>query len=192
MPSSASQISLINDNGTFYLIIDNQRQGITSPSLLYSYGLEFKDATPATSADLSLSLGPLLLPADGSLVKSLKDQTSYLISNSQRYGFVSSSVFTALGFKFSSVLTITDPELQALPLSAVLISDPASAHLPGVDINFQGTIYKIGLDNQRHPYPSLSVYNSWHRDNNFSSVVRANAADLSLTVGEAIASRAVR
>jgi hypothetical protein len=38
-------------------------------------------------------------------------------------------------------------------------------------------------------YPSLEVYNSWHKDNDFSQVVKANKLDLQLPKGEAVSKR---
>jgi hypothetical protein len=182
---------LINSTGTYYLIQSGQRQGVTSPGILYSCGFEFKDATTATPADNSLPQGSLLLPCGGALVKSTQDPTVYLISQGHRYAFTSASVFLGLGFKFSSVLLVTDPELQALPKNTNL-SDPASAHLPETDINYNGTVYWIDSNHQRLPYPSLEVYNSWHKDNDFTTVVPANQADLSLTTGSIVPARVVR
>ncbi|MDE2311525.1 MAG: fibronectin type III domain-containing protein [Patescibacteria group bacterium] len=184
---------LVTDNDTFYLIQNGQKQGVTSPGILYTYGFNFNQAVPVTTADLALPDGPLLLPGNGSLVKSKEDLTVYFVSNQTRYAFTSATVFHALGFSFSSVLIVTDSELQALPRAANL-SDGISVHLPGTDINVSGTIYYIAIDNQRHPYISLGVYNSWHRKNDFSMndfsmVVKANAADLSLPVGEAVTAR---
>jgi hypothetical protein len=189
--SPSSQVRLINDNGTFYLIFNGQRQGITSPGILNSYGLGFKDAVLATSSDLVLPQGGLLPPANGSLVKSLQDPTVYLISNGQRYGFISAVVFKALGYNFGSVLTVTNPELLALP-NAGNLSGFQAAHLPGTDVNLKGTIYWIGTDNRLYGYPSLAVYNSWHKYNDFSTVVKANLADQTLPVGDMVAMRVLQ
>jgi ribonuclease HI len=105
--------------------------------MLATYGLAFSDAQTATADDLALLEGGLVLPQDGALVKSQEDQTVYLISNGQRYGFVSSKVFTGLGYKFSSVLVVTNPELQALP-RAENLSNEAVAHMDGADVNDRG------------------------------------------------------
>jgi hypothetical protein len=181
-------IRLVNDNGTYYLIQNLQKLGITSPGILKSYGLDFQDAQTPTPADLALVSGPLLLPDNGSLVKSQQDQTVYLVSNGKRFAFTSANVFLLLGFKFSSVLTVTNPELQELPLAAS-ISNSSAAHLRGVDINNKGTIYFIGGEGDLHPYTSLAVYNSWHLSNDFSGVVLANSADLQLPIGSAVVAR---
>jgi hypothetical protein len=190
LPTAASggAESLIDDNGTFYLIINNVLHGITDPGMLTTYGFTFAMAEPATAADLALPQGNLLTPQDGSLVKSVQDPTVYLISGQQRYGFVSASVFTALGFKFSSVLVVTNPELQELPLASNL-NNGSAQHLAGLDINRSGTIYWVGSDGQLHGYPSLAVYNSWHIPGDFSRVVPANAADNALPVGATVAAR---
>lgn len=188
--TTGSGMRLINDNGTYYLVINNVLHGITNPGMLDSYGFIFAQGKLATDADRALSKGSLLTPNDGSLVKSQADPTVYLISNQQRYGFVSEAVFKALGFKFSSVLVVTNPELQILPKSSNL--DQGSArHLSGLDINRNGTVYWIGQDNQLHGYPSLIIYNSWHIPNDFTKVVPANAADMALPVGSLIDTRVV-
>lgn len=158
--------------------------------MLYSYGFEFKDAKPATEADKALPQDDLLLPGDGALVKSMEDPTVYLISKAQRYGFISAQVFLGFGHKFSSVLVVTNPELQALPKASNL-SNYNSTHLAGTDINDNGTIYWIGQDNQKHGYPSLSSYNSWHMDGDFTRVVPANANDKILPLGSVINMRVV-
>lgn len=185
---STSGTRLINSAGTYYLIQSGQRKGVTSPGILFSCGFEFKDATTATATDNALPDGGLLLPCSGALVKSTVDQTVYLISNGQRYAFTSAAVFLSLGHKWTSVLLVTNPELQALT-KASDISNGSQAHLPGTDINVNGTVYWISSSNTKHPYPSLAVWNSWHKDGDFSAVVTANQADLSLTTGSFVVTR---
>ena len=181
---------MINDQGTFYIVQNNQLLGITNPGILNSYGLSFKDASVPTTQDMSLPKSSSnLSPDNGSLVKTKDDPTVYLISNGQKYGFASAKVFTSLGFKFSSVLTVTSPELNNLSLAPTVINTTNQGHNPGVDINVNGTIYWVGPDNLRHPYPSLAVYNSWHIDNDFSAVVKANSADLTLPLGSEVGER---
>lgn len=195
MPDQTSKspltVILINDNGTFYLVTGAQSEGITNPGILNSYGFSFNQAQPhPTAEDLNLPIGPNLLPNNGALVKTAQNPTIYLISEGQRYGFTSPAVFNDLGFNFSNVLTVTAPELDQEPIGAV-ISSPTAQHLPGVDINDNGTIYRIGPDNQLHGYPSLAVYNSWHLVNDFSNIVPANAADVGLPVGILVIARIV-
>jgi hypothetical protein len=183
---SSLVIRLVNDNGTFYLIQDGARRGVPNSGILFSHGLEFKDATLATEQDKSLPQGPFLLPGDGALVKSPENPTVYLISNSKKYGFTSGTVFTGLGFSFKNVLVVTTPELNLLSLGEVLFK--VEAHKQGTNILHQGTIYWVG-GVKRHPYPSLEVYNSWNKDNDFSTVVPANSEDLKMEVGESVIRR---
>lgn len=181
-------LRLINNKGTFYFVINGIRHGITNPGMLYTYGFTFAMGKNATAADMALPEGALLTPNDGALVKSKEDQTVYLISGQQRYAFVSAQVYFALGFKFSSVLIVTNPELQALP-KATDLSNGSAGHLAGLDINRNGTVYWVGSDNQLHGYPSSVVFNSWHLPNDFTRVVPANAADMSLPVGSEVSQR---
>lgn len=185
---SGGVLRLINDNGTYYLIIDGVRHGITNPGMLASYGFTFAMGQTATDADRQLPEGSILTPGNGALVKSKEDPTVYLISAQQRYGFVSAAVFLGLGFKFSSVLVVTDPELQILP-RAKNLDDATAAHLPGLDIIKNGTVYYVGGDMKIHGYPSQTTYNSWHIPNDFSRVVPANDADFALGQGDLVEAR---
>jgi hypothetical protein len=184
----AGTVTLVNDGGTFYMVQGGERYGITDPGILSSYGLSFSDATAATSTSLAAPVAGTVPPASGSLVKTAADPTVYLVSNGERYPFTSASVFTALGYRFSSVLTVTSPELDSQPVAAP-IATATAAHAAGVDVLSRGTVYRIGTDNALHPYPSLAVYNSWHLAGDFSTVVPANAADLALPVGVAVVAR---
>lgn len=182
---------LVNISGTYYLIENGVRKGVTSPGILYSCGFEFKDVTQALASDSSLPSGNLLLPCDGALVKSDLDKTIYLLSKGNRYAFTSSDVFGGLGFKFSSVLVVTNPELQSITRGAD-ISSSNQAHLPGLDININGTIYWVDNNLQKHAYPSVEVYNSWHKDNDFTTVVPANSHDLNLVTGDVVPMRVLQ
>ena len=175
-----TDLSLINSNGTYYLIIDGTRHGITNPGLLTSYGFTFEMGKVATQADLNLPEGELLLPSDGILAKTAQDKTVWLVSANQRRGFTSANVFTSLGFNFNQVLVITAPELNKLPQGANL-DDPSSVHPEGVDINLDGTIYWVH-NNTLYPYSDLLTFNSWRVPNDFSRVLPGNQADRSLTV----------
>src|SRR6185503_8670358 len=66
-----STIRLVNAGGTFFIILNNQRYGIGNPDVLFSYGLEFKDALLATLQDSSLPQAPNVSVAEGNLVQAL-------------------------------------------------------------------------------------------------------------------------
>ena len=66
---------------------------LLNPGMLSSYGFSFNQAKMPSAEDKSLPQGTLLTPCDGSLVKSVKDRTVYLISNQQRYAFISATYF---------------------------------------------------------------------------------------------------
>jgi len=185
--TSTIALKLINVNGTYYLIQNNIRRGVTNPGMLFSYGFEFKDAKEATESEKVLSEGQLLLPGDGSLVKSPVDPTVYLIARGKKYGFASAEIFAGLGHKFSSVLTVTAPELDLMSQGEIL-TDSNVRHLPGTHINDNGTVYWLG-ESSKHAYPSLEVFNSWNADGDFSQVVPANSADLGIPEGALIEPR---
>jgi hypothetical protein len=180
--------TLINLNGTYYVITNTMLAGITNPGILATLGYSFSDAVTATAADAALpKSGTNISPADGSLVKTALDQTVYLIADQERHGFTSSAVFSSQRYKYSSIVSVTAPELNVLPLGGV-ISAGSARHLRGTDIDAAGTVYWLD-DTSRHPYASVSDYNSWHIANDFSTVVQANAADLSLPITASVLPR---
>jgi hypothetical protein len=185
--SSAPAYCLVNHSGTYYLILSGIRHGIANPGLLYSYGYGFGNGVVDTAAYESLATGDLLGPGSGALVKTSSNTTVYLVSQGAKHGFTSARVFAGLGYKFSQVLTIPAAQLDALPESTI-ISSRTSRHLSGAIISSKGTIYSLGPDS-RYPYPSLSVYNSWNLKNDFSRVLPANAADLTLPIGSPVTPR---
>ncbi len=180
--------TLVNLNGTFYIIKNNTLLGVTNPGILQSLGYSFSDAVTATTGDAALAhASGNAEPNDGALVKTADDLTVYLIADQQRHGFTSSSVFTGLGYKFSSVLVVTGPELNVLALSGA-VSSSTVQHLRGADVSSNGTVYWLD-DSSRHPYASVNDYNSWHVANDFSTVVPANQADLALPLAAAVVAR---
>ena len=182
-----NRLKLINHQGTYYFIQNGQRYGITNPGILNSYGFTFSNAKTSTEEESGLPVSGLLSPEEGSLVKTAQNPTVYLISNGQKHGFTSVKVFTGLGHKFSSVLTVTAPELDVVPQGDI-ISNANARHPKGVNIVSKGTIYFVGQDTI-YPYPSIQVYNSWNIKNDFTNVVPANSADLYLPVGGAVEER---
>ncbi len=182
-------LKLINQDGTFYLVQNGYKHGITNPGMLFSYGFTFSQGKPATQNDKALPEGEILMPNDGSLVKSKEDPTVYLVSRGLRHGFSSQEVFLSLGYKFSSVLLVTDPELQKLP-KGIVFTDPTKAHFDGTDVNIDGTVYLI-KNQTLYGYPSLKVYNSWHIPGDITKIVKANSADRQLPKGSIVELRVV-
>lgn len=189
--SAAVPLKLVNYNGTYYLIVNGVRHGITLPGMLFSYGFALNQAKIATAEDIALPEGEILLPGDGVLVKTATDKTVWLISGGERHGFTSATVFTALGFKFSQVLVVTAPELNKQARGAN-VDNGSAAHLPGINVQDGGTIYWIGYGGQRHPYPDLATYNSWNVPNDFTRVLPSNAADRAMPAGPAVVARVLQ
>ena len=179
--STAPAYCLVNDAGTFFLILNGIRHGIANPGLLYSYGYGFGDAVTDTATYQSLPSGDLLGPGSGALVKASGNFTVYLISGGAKHGFTSASVFRGLGYSFSSVLTIPSPQLNGLP-DGSLIANAKARHLQGANVNDHRAIYYLG-QSERSPYPSVAVFNTWNLHNDFSRVLPTNAADLVLPIG---------
>ena len=185
-----TNIKLVFEGSTYYVIKDNVRYGVTNPGILFSYGLEFSDGIPATTIDNQIPYTENLKPGDGALVKKSGDSTIYLIFDNSKHGFTSESVFKALGYSFFNVLEVTANELDALPLGSV-VADPNMAHPSGTFINQDGTIFRIS-GGQKYGIPNMDVYNSFNPDNNFGHVVPANDQDRLLPLGSVLDKRLVK
>jgi hypothetical protein len=184
-----SDIKLVFEGSTYFVIKDNQRYGVTNPGVLYSYGLEFKDGRPQTSAENLLPFPETLKPGDGSLVKKPDEATVYLIFDNAKHGFVSEQIFRSLGYSFSNVLEVTTNELDSLPLGSIL-DNSSTAHPTGTCINLDGTVYRI-FQGIRYGIPNMEVFNSLNPDNDFRYVVPANAQDRLLPEGEVLKRRVI-
>jgi hypothetical protein len=60
-----------------------------------------------------------------------------------------------------------------------------AAHPAKTNVLFSGVIYWINPTGLRNPYTSAAIYNEWNADN-FSQVLKANCADMSLPQGPAV------
>jgi hypothetical protein len=110
--------SLINDNGTVYLITNGQRAGFTSAANFLGLGYSFSnviagDTSFMTSAPL-ISSTSMAHPA-GTLVN--QAGTVYLITSTGKQGIPSLAVFNSWGYSFSKVVPANQYDV-ALSMSA--------------------------------------------------------------------------
>ena len=129
-------------DGTVYLITtDGQKRPYTSAGAFLTYGFNsWGNVSIASAEDLGLPTGSFIPPRDGKIFCSDRGAdkgTCYLISGAAKAGFVSESVFKALGFSFSNAIY---GDVSWLP-SAANIENYDEAHLPGVLIDRKGTIF---------------------------------------------------
>ena len=164
----------INSGGTIYLITGGQRRPYTSAGAFLSYGFNtWATVVTASQADLSLPVGSFIPPRDGKIICSNKGSdkgTCYLITQGQKAGFTSSAVFTGLGFSFSNTLSGDVSFLNAAPN----IGNANEAHLPGVLINKNNTIYLVG-NGGLLGVPDMTTLAAWGYS--LTDSVAANSAD---------------
>jgi hypothetical protein len=166
---------LVNASGTVYMITGGQRRGFPSADVFFSHGNGFGGVQTANAEDLALPVGPVMVYADGTLVKGPNDPLVYLVTNGQKRGFVSGSVFTGLGFKFSNIQSAPANTFADLPTGAN-IESATERHGAGVwVIDSTGTVWRMTATG-RMGLPSMEVFNSYGKS--WATVVPANAADL--------------
>jgi hypothetical protein len=162
-------------NGTVYYSLGGQLRGFPSPEVFYSWGNGFGGVQQANAEDVARPMGPVMVYADGTLVKGPSDPLVYLVANGQKRGFTTGAVFTGLGYKFSNIQSAPANTFADLPTGANLNS-ATERHTSGVwVIDSTGTVWRMTATG-RVGLPSMDVFNSWGKS--FSTVVAANAADL--------------
>ena len=171
--------TLIIDNGTVYLIKDGTRYGFRDAAEYLSHGYSFGQAVAANAQDMALPQSTFVQKAlEGTLVLDLADnRTVYMVgTGATKRGFVSASVFTALGYNFANLPKIN---LSDYP-SGDPIGDAALAHPDGALVLDGQTVWWV-RGNTRQGFESMAVFNTYGF--NLSKVVTANAADKALAEG---------
>lgn len=187
IPAYAAEHSLgsniIGTDGTVYTITTQNGQTVrapyTSSGAFLSYSFNTWDSIVGVSAeDMALPVGTFIPPQNGKVICSDRGAdkgTCYLITNGQKAGFTSASVFTGLGYSFSNVMS---GDVSFLP-STSNVSSASSPHDAGSLINKNGTIYLVG-NNGLIGLPSWSTLQSWGYTS--TDIVPANSADDNLPI----------
>jgi len=106
--------SLVNDQGTIYLITNGQRAGFTSAQVFKSLGYSFANVFLGDTSFLT-TLPPIdssqIQHPDGTVVKS--SGTIYLITNGTRLGFPSIDVLNSWGVRLKEVVNANSFDLSA-------------------------------------------------------------------------------
>jgi len=176
---------LVLSGGVVWMITNSTRRGFTSAEVFQSWGYNFSQVVTATTEDVALPVGPIMTYADGTLVKGPSDPLVYLVTNGQKRGFVSGSVFTGLGFSFSNVQSAPANTFADLSTGANLDSS-AVAHPAGVKVISNGAIWLMGTSG-RMGFSSMANFSSFGY--NLAHVVAANSYDLAMADQGAVASR---
>ncbi len=182
-----SEGCLVNSGGTVYLISGGQRRGFTSAEVFASHGYNFGQVISANAEDSSLPVGPILVYADGSIVKGPNDPLVYLVANGQKRGFVSGSVFTGLGYSFANIQWAPVNTFQDLPTGSN-VETATERHPAGTWVkDGTGTVWMMTTTGRRG-VPTLAVFNSYGKS--WATIVAANAADLASSDEGLVAARA--
>ncbi len=165
-------------NGTVYTVTTENGQAVkrpyTSADAFLSYSFNsWTSVAPADSATLNLPVGSFMPPRDGKIFCSDRAPdkgTCYLISQGQKLGFPSTTIFTAQGFSFKQALY---GDVSFLQLGGI-ITNGSQAHSLGVLINNNGTLQLVG-ETGLLGFPNPEVLAA--RGYSFSDAVMANNED---------------
>lgn len=180
-----SEGCLVLSGGIVWMITNGTRRGYTSAEVFQSYGYNFSQVVAASAEDVALPVGPIMIYADGTLVKGPNDPLVYLVSGGQKRPFVSGSVFTGLGFSFANIQSAPVNTFSDLPTGANLDST-TMAHPDGVKVISNGTVWEMTATG-RMGFASGDNFLSYGYK--FAHVVAANAADLAMPDQGAVPAR---
>ncbi len=96
-------------------IVENSQLRMISSTVLAQRGLSNKIQTISEEELASYPKGGYLVPVDGSMIKSQKDATVYLIANRIRRPIPSLLVFKTYGKSFSDIQILGNEEVDAIP-----------------------------------------------------------------------------
>lgn len=154
--------TLVNNNGTVYLVGTTGLVGVPSVAALESWGYSLADVVPANSADTHLSSTGVLNNRQPEQLDALSDQPK------------------------STTGATTD--ITSTTNSSPASSTPASQLRVGQLVNKGGTVYLVG-DNGLLGIPDLATFNSWCFS--FSNVLPANQAETASPQVSVLVARAV-
>lgn len=112
--------TIVNENGTIYIIGDSKKRGFTKPEIFKELGYSFEKSSiivPEDSYRQALSQYEAGIPIssgsvhpEGALIQSGND--IYLLKNSRRIGIPSMDIFNSYGFKLNNVVSCTITDLN--------------------------------------------------------------------------------
>lgn len=112
----------LSQSPAVYVIKKGEKRLITSADVFKLLGYSWKNVITITAMESELypEGTPLTFDdarrPDGTVIKTAKDKTVYLIDNGKKRSFVSAQVFEALGYKWQRVITISEWEFSNYPL----------------------------------------------------------------------------
>jgi hypothetical protein len=175
--------NVIDESGTVYRIMDaTERRPYTSAGAFLSYGFNsWSNVVVASPDDMNLQIGSFIPPQDGKIICSDRGTdkgTCYLISDGDKLGFTSATVFASQGFSFGRAL-YGDTSFLPRGGNIGMYANQVESHHSGTLINLKGTIYLV-TSNGIKGFPDMSTFESWGYT--LDQVVPANVPDQSFSI----------
>ncbi len=158
---------LKGENSKEVYIVENNMLRLISSTVLAQRGLSGQIQTIPESELANYPKGGYLIPADGSMVKSQKDATVYLIANRIKMPVPSLLVFKTYGRSFSEIQILGNEELEAIPTGS--FAQPKDS-----------TYYKVSGSGELYIYRNASK----HYISPFVAKQRGISADVTLETSE--------
>ncbi|TSA46107.1 hypothetical protein D4R52_01165 [bacterium] len=166
---------IINDNGTIYLIKNQQCFAFRTAEEFFSNGYQFEMAVPANTADLTLPSAGIIKARDGSLVRDSRDTSAYYFAFATGLRKIGTDTLYLLGLEKQNYFEIDLSDYSIA--TAYSLSSAFESPQPGTLINDSGKIYLIA-QNGRAPFSTPAIFYSYGYD--FSAARLAGPEDLKL------------
>ncbi|MDR3642057.1 MAG: hypothetical protein P4L74_00315 [Candidatus Doudnabacteria bacterium] len=192
--------TLVNKNGTVYLVGGNGLLGIPDPATLQSWGFSFQDIVQANDADILLPTGGVLSSRQPEQLEVLSGASANTLASStvSSVGIAPTVTGTpsAISSSTPAVIGSTTPSLSLISGSsgsnnnvantAAATSLPAGSHAIGTNVvDSTGVIYMISPDGTRRAYSSSAAFLSYGFNAN-NQTVPMSATDLTIPAGSFI------
>lgn len=174
--------TVISGGGKVYLIDNNQKKHIKTPSIFTSYGYQWDRVKAATTGDMALPDGPIIDNLAPGTVFSTQNSPVYVMDingGMLKKQHISLNAFNALGYRWDQVLSVPPNEVTNLTIPGIL---ETGLHPSGSVISNQseGKVYLVDNGSRRWiqgPVAFSSNHLQWDK------VRAATSQDMALPIG---------
>lgn len=158
-PLAYPEGSLIRGPGPEVYLIDNEtRRHITSPTLFKNKGFDWKKIITVSNEELlAHPIGQIAFFNDGTLIKSISSEV-YLIKSEKRHWIKTGEIFSKLGYKWQNIIQMSQQEINQYPLGAIIAS---ITDLKNIDSKTKATeepVKKEEISKQEEPLIRVGIY----------------------------------
>lgn len=174
----------IGTDATVYLAAACRLKPFRGQAVFKARGKKFQNIITLSSlpSNVSISDKPVL-PTAGTLIKGSDRTVWFVDSHGKRRGFVSGEHFLKLGFKFGNVQTISDTDLNLVPVTSPIQTNENHPDGSVIKCSNQATVYQV-IAGKKFPFASNTALEN--KDVNTTQILVVNCQNFKYTEGAPI------